>query len=745
MMFSSPTKRALSLPIRLTGLVVTLVTLSILVMALLGYTRVAQLTSENASIRIDRAAKAASSTMVHASGGDFTVERDDTGRPLTLNVQVADAASFLQFTPFFDGLLAEIGANNQGAANLFAFNTVTNAFDRFATTFRRPDGSMPPPMSISAGHPAFTALRSGQSFQGEVPVMGRMRLANLTPILDATGGLAGALAVDVGWTDDLVRAQKDLRETLFGFAAILLLLVAGFGIYWMTREMKPLRSLAAFANDMAAKRDDSKVPYIERKDEVGALAQGLSRVVTLQDELEYLAYTDPLTNQGNRARFMEDLREAIGLANPGSSSSTGSALIQFDVKRFTRINDAYGSAFGDRVLRYAGKCLVDVFGPQAKISRQGDDKFWIILPLSSGMVLEANGDVVGLCHDLLQRLAVPMRCAGSSVQIEAAIGMCLLPQHASSVDDAVSCANLALHAARLSDDEPVHVFSQVLQDGAQREMSLEVDLRSAIDTDGLAVHFQPQIDPNTGQLFGLEALARWVHPTLGFISPQEFIGVAERNGLIVDLGDWVLDASCAQARLWLDEGLAFGHVAVNISPVQLWQKDFIVKVEACLAKHGLEGKHLCLEVTESVFADRDDLSVGGILHRLRDLGICLSLDDFGSGYSSLGYLNSLPFDQLKIDRAFVSDAPRDPQRAKLLQGIAALGHGLGMTLIAEGAEMGDEVDYVRELGVSAVQGYFYARPVPASELAQALATIDGLGVQSAIDDLELDGDLRLSA
>ncbi len=716
-MFASVARSAASLPVRLTGLLVCLVTLGIVVMASLGYARLSEVTEENAEIRIDRAAKVAASLMEHATDGEFSVERSESGLPQALQLSSANTEDVLQFSLFFDQLLAEIGGNNQGAANLFVWNAQAHAFDRFATTFRRPDGSMPPPMSIGAGHPAFAALAASQPFGGEVPVMGRLRLAYLTPILDVNGAIAGALAVDVGWADDLTLARDQLRVILFGSALVVLVLVASFGISSFRREMKPLRQLAKFANDMAAGEDDREVPFQEREDEIGALAHGLGRVARLQDELEFLAYTDTMTGQGNRARYIRDLDAALNAAEHGKHHT----LLHIDMVRFSRVNTAYGTAAGDQVLRSAGNVIaatLDALDAKATVARQGDDKFAVLVEGRA-----TAKEVTLLAKRLIDALASPIKISAGEVQLDAAIGICLLPEHASNLEGALRNADLALKAALAPDADRCVVFSTDLVDGTARELFLENGLRKAMEDGSFALHYQPQIDPASGRLTGLEALARWEHPTEGFIPPSEFIGVAERSGLIVDLGDWVLNEACAQARKWIDQGLAFDHVAVNVSAIQLWQQGFVAKVEERLARHKLDGRHLCVEVTESVFADFDDSCIVAIMNDLRRLGIRLSLDDFGSGYSSLSYLDRLPFDELKIDRAFVRKAPGDRQREKLLKGIIGLGKGLRLSVVVEGAEDANEVSFVEKLGVTAVQGYHYSRPVPADELATALDDI----------------------
>ena len=702
---------------RLTGLLIGLVALGIIVVAGLAYARLSTVTMENANIRIDRAAKSAVSIISHATEANFFVQRSEDGSPLALVLSQDSGRGILQSSAFYDQLLAEIGKNNQGAANLFVWNAGTQAFDRFATTFRRPDGSMPPPMAIAEGHPAYAALASNRPFVGEVPVMGRLRLAYLTPIVSVDGAIAGALAVDVGWTDDLTVARDELRLVLFGSALLVLVLVAGYGINTMRRALRPLRQLASFANDLAAGEDEGNVPFIDRDDEVGALAQGLARVARLQEDLEYLAYTDPMTGQGNRARYLRDLEAAIQAARNGNRY----IVFHIDMVRFARVNAAYGSSTGDKVLRAAGDVIcatLEQLGVSAAVARQGDDKFAVIVEETRSAV-----DVAQLAAAIRKALWEPMTFAKGDVQLDAAIGVCRLPEHAFELEEALRRLNLALSKALVANSDRVVMFSSDLSDETEREVVLEAALRKAIDDHHIDLHYQPQIDPQTGETKGLEALARWNHSKEGFVSPAEFIGIAERSGLIVALGDLVLSKACAQARHWLDEGVGFCHIAVNVSAVQLWQKDFVSKVEAALKMHGIDGRCICLEVTESIFADFDDTCIVSILCELRSLGVCLSLDDFGAGYSSLSYLDKMPFDQLKIDRAFVRHAPGDRQRERLLEGIVALGKGLGKSLVIEGAETVDEVMLARQLGVEAIQGFYFSRPVPAESLADVIHDI----------------------
>ncbi len=705
-------KKRNSLVWRATAHLLLLVALSIVVMAGLGYWKLYQVTQENSSIRIDRAARAASAILARSGNGEFAMERDEAGHPLFVRIQSERPQEVLQYQPQYDTLLEEIGLTNQGAANLFRFDSAKQAFIRFATTFKTADGTPAPAVSLTKGHPAFNSLVAGTSFIGEVPVMGRMRLAYLMPIKLADGSVAGALAVDVGWVDDLIAARVNLRNLLFGFSAALLVLVGTGGILIMGRVMKPLGIMARFANALASGEKRGDVPFLKRRDEVGALAQGLARVVDLQDDLEKLAYHDPLTGCGNRARYFRDLEFGITRSKDQRSKL---AVIHLDLLRFAKINDAHGQAVGDQALAHMAGQIKQIFGENAHVSRLTADNFCVIVHQQS------NPDTIAeKCADLIGRLAQPVVVSACELHLDCRIGLAVFPDDGATPEIVHRNAALALNFAKNSSVEQVVMFSKELLERDQRHLELETMLREALDDGQFEVHYQPQICPRTNKLFGLEALVRWNHPQQGYIAPAEFISVAEKTGLIVELGSWVLDESCRQAKIWQGQGLDFSHVSVSVSPVQLCQPNFVELVKKRLETYGLDGKYLCLEVTESVFIDDDEACIRNILDQLRAQHVSFSLDDFGSGYSSLGYLSRLPFDQLKIDRQFVTNVHTDPEKAKLL---ASMGKGLGLSVVGEGAELAEEAKFLARTGCDAIQGYYFSKAVAPDELTAVLADI----------------------
>lgn len=703
-----------SLTWRITALVVGFVAVSIVIMAGLGYSRVDQATEEYSAIRIDRAARVAAAMTAAKLYDRFAVLHDREGRPTALRIIQEDRDDVLSPQPAYSSLLNEIGAANQGAATLFRLNPHTHAFDRFETTEHGPNNSVSAPFALGPSHPAYAALATKSVHVGQVPVSGGLRLAYFLPIIEVSGAIAGAMSVDIGRVDELVHRRKELRDDIALWAGLILAVVAIAGGLMVYRQMRQLRALAGFAHDLASARDVQDVPGRGRRDEIGLLAEGLSRVVELRGHLERLAYGDPLTGLANRARYFATLEEFLE-----STRGTGrkASLLMLDLDRFKETNDAFGQSAGDELLIRARDIILAELEEGDTLARLGGDDF-VILSMQARDEVQAQD----LCRRLTERLAVPISMPQGEVHSGCSIGIAMLPRDGESAEEAHRNADLALRQAKSEGRSRFVFFDHELNAAAQKRMTLARMLRHALENDELSVHVQPQVRLKDGRLHGFEVLARWFHPTSGAIPPSEFIPVAEANGLIPALGNRVLDEACRIAREWADARFEFGHVSVNVSTIQLWQPNFAAIVAEALRRHGLPGYRLCLEVTESVFVNHGEAKLMQVFGELRALGVTLSLDDFGSGYSSLGYLNTLPLDQLKIDRAFVSGVDRDPRKKSLLAGIIALGKGLRLELVAEGAETVAEVEALRGLGCPLVQGYYFAKPMPPL-LAQAEAEL----------------------
>ena len=422
-----------------------------------------------------------------------------------------------------------------------------------------------------------------------------------------------------------------------------------------------------------------------------------------QRQLEHLAYTDPLTGLANRALFKTSLATMIeGCRREGRTG----ALLLIDLDHFKEVNDSLGHAAGDELLGRVARILRSQLGASAFIARLGGDEFAVLLER-----VPAGADLSGVAEDLIAAMTGPIELANGEAFVSATVGIANLPEDGASAEQAMRNADLALYMAKAAGRSRSMVFEPAYAQAVDQRLDLAKHLRHAVQEGALEAHYQPQVELHSGRVVGFEALLRWHHPERGPVPPSEFIPVAESCGLIVDLGLWVLRESCRQGRAWLDAGLPARTVSVNVSPAQFWNMDFETAVSAVLAETGLPPALLCLELTESLFVDQSEHRISRTLTALSALGVRLALDDFGSGYSSLGYLTRLPFDRLKVDRSFVDGIATRPDKRKLLGGIIALSRGLGMTVIAEGAERPAEVDVLAQLGCDIVQGYVFSRPV----------------------------------
>jgi diguanylate cyclase (GGDEF)-like protein/PAS domain S-box-containing protein len=444
-------------------------------------------------------------------------------------------------------------------------------------------------------------------------------------------------------------------------------------------------------------------------------AQDVTDRKEAERRLEQLAYTDPLTGLANRALFK---RELANVLERSVLDGRNRALLLIDLDRFKEVNDSLGHSAGDTLLTHVAAVLTQELDPQAFIARIGGDEFAVLTDE------RCNKALLILANRLIAKLSVPVELAEGEACVGATIGIAVLPEHGATAEKASRNADLALYMAKEAGRGQAQLFEPIYAQTADQRLDLGRRLRHAVETGGLKAHYQPQVDLKTGRVSGFEALLRWNHPERGPISPSEFIPVAESTGLIVDLGHWVLRNACKQMRSWLDAGLPARSISVNVSPAQIWNGDFETVVSTVLAETGLPPELLCLELTESLFVDHTKQKVSTTLAALSKLGVQLALDDFGSGYSSLGYLTRLPFNCLKIDRIFVDGIATVPEKRKLLGGMIALSHGLGMRVVAEGAEIAAEVDLLAAFDCDFVQGYVFSPPIAAEQAPLVAAKIE---------------------
>lgn len=457
----------------------------------------------------------------------------------------------------------------------------------------------------------------------------------------------------------------------------------------------------------------SSAAYDEAGNLIGfrGTAQDISDRKRAEEQLERLAFHDPLTGLPNRAMFTRQLDALV--AQEGDS---GAALLLVDLDRFKDVNDSLGHASGDQLLAKVSCMIAARLQEHHLLARIGGDEFAVIVRHSSGP--EA---VASLAARIVDAVSGSVVLAHGEATIGASVGIAFVNGDIAAAT-LLRNADLALYKAKEGGRGRFEVFREELNGALQHKLRLERDLRRAVSENvGLSVEYQPLVDLAEGTVTGFEALLRWRHPELGMISPAEFIPIAEGSRLIIDIGRWVLREAAGQMMAWIDAGYPEREISVNVSAAQLWHSDLVGDVARILAETRLPPHLLCLELTESLLADPSEQRVRSGIGRLKELGIQLALDDFGTDYSWLGYLTQLPFDKLKIDRVFVDGVASSERRRALLKGIVALGHGLGMTVVGEGAECFEEIDVLRVLGCDVAQGYVLSRPMPP---AQALVNAE---------------------
>jgi diguanylate cyclase (GGDEF)-like protein/PAS domain S-box-containing protein len=424
----------------------------------------------------------------------------------------------------------------------------------------------------------------------------------------------------------------------------------------------------------------------------------------------YMAYFDDMTGLPNRRFFMNRLEEKINAA--GSGGPRVPAVCHLDVDGFKLVNGSFGRDFGDMLLMQIAERLTRYFTELGDLARLEGDEFTGYL----GEV-EQPDEALEKVRALMSLMEEPFELDGLPIQMSVSIGVALWKPG----DDAGTLlrkADTALHRAKANGQNDYMLHSEDMDPEAIQKLTFQHDLRRALSNSEFELYYQPQYDLASGQIVGMEALVRWNHPQRGFISPSEFISAAEESGLIVPLGDWVLEEACRQNKRWQDEGLPKIPVAVNLSIRQFFRRDLTAKVAEVLKKTGLEPKYLELEITESMTMDMERVSQ--YLNELTALGVQISIDDFGTGYSSLSYLKSLPIGRLKIDRSFVRHILQDTSDAAIVSAIIAMAHNLQLQVIAEGVETESQMHFLRSQQCDEMQGNFGSPPLPPQEAARLL-------------------------
>ena len=485
------------------------------------------------------------------------------------------------------------------------------------------------------------------------------------------------------------------------------LLAAGFVSSWSL----PLQSKAGHTLGAITLFAESKKLEAEGCIESLEMAAGMASLAVqhrkVYEQLAYQAQHDSLTELANRVLFQERIENAVAAA--GSGGSVGFAVLLLDLDDFKQVNDTLGHATGDALLRQVGHRLRRLVRGSDTVARLGGDEFAILLN-QIGNYAEAN-EVV---DNILEVLRSPLRLPGKPVVLTASIGVSVHPEDGRDAATLMKNADMAMYRAKRAGKDKSQRFVQGMADEMNERMEMDSRLRTALDNRELSLVYQPELQPD-GSIVAFEALLRWDSPALGRVPPAQFIPVAESSGLIVPIGNWVLREACRQCVAWQRSVLPELHIAVNMSVIQLEQKDVAETVRAVLLETGLNPASLQLEITESYLVrDADEAKVQ--LRSLRSLGLTISIDDFGTGYSSLSYLRHLPVDTLKIDQSFIRDVAANGSSRSVVQAVIGMAHGLSMDVVAEGVETTEQLDVLNTLGCDLMQGYLFSKPLPASEL-----------------------------
>ena len=440
------------------------------------------------------------------------------------------------------------------------------------------------------------------------------------------------------------------------------------------------------------------------------------RDITKRKETEeQIVNFDDLTGLPNRALFQDRLKQVLGHAR-----RTGKlvAVHLIDLDHFKDINDTMGHDAGDALLKGIGERLLGCVRTSDTVARIGGDEFGVI------QVEPNNADSIAiLAQKLLKSLEQPFKIDGHDVHSNASIGITVFPDDAEKPEEILRNADMALYHGKGENRGTYNFFVTKMNDEVQRRRAIEDDMRAGLERGEFVLHYQPKLHIRSNRITGMEALIRWNHPQQGFMSPAEFIPVAERSKLIVPIGEWVLREACARNKAWTDAGLGPIKVAVNLSAVQIHETDLTATVRGVLEETGLDASQLELEITESL-AMRNAEATIELFTELSEFGVSVSIDDFGTGYSSLSYLKDFPIQRIKIDKAFIDDIGSDENPGAIARAVTTIGHSFGMEITAEGVETEDQLTFLHSLDCDEIQGYYFSRPLPEDQLGEFLKNFE---------------------
>jgi len=490
---------------------------------------------------------------------------------------------------------------------------------------------------------------------------------------------------------------------------------------------RPIFNLSKVMNTVIEKNDYSLRVNNSSTDEIGTLslyfnnmlahiqlndkklAHELSERYKAEEHLDKLAYYDLTTNLPNRHFFQKHLKNAVDIAN---STSQKMVLLFLDLDNFKTVNDTLGHKVGDILLEQASSRLSNILRQNDHICRIGGDEFAIVIQGFDNL-----NNVSLIAQKCIDALSSPFVFEENKFFIGVSIGISICPDDATTANDLLVNADMAMYEAKLLGKNNFQFYSKKMNEAYSRKYQLANDLRRAVELNQLELYYQPQVDAKKEKIIGAEALMRWHHPEKGMIPPDEFIPLAEESSLILSIGQWLIETACLQGQQIIDSGLNDITIAINISGVQIKDDDFYDIVSHALEESRFDPRKLEIELTESVLMDSTDLVIKK-LKQLRLLGVSIAIDDFGTGYSSMNYLKVFPIGKLKIDKSFVFGLPESDEDTAITRAIIAMAHGLKLKVIAEGVEDQHQAEFLREQGCDAFQGYYYSRPLSFSDFLE---------------------------
>ncbi|MBI3479604.1 MAG: EAL domain-containing protein [Nitrosomonadales bacterium] len=442
-----------------------------------------------------------------------------------------------------------------------------------------------------------------------------------------------------------------------------------------------------------------------------ALMSDISERKAAEARMVYLAQHDVLTGLPNRMLFQDRLQQAI---NHAERQQDKVALLFMDLDRFKDVNDTLGHHVGDLLLQEVARRILLCVRSSDTVSRQGGDEFVIMLPN-----LEDLGDIVLVVDKLIEIIVASYELSGHTVHVTASVGVSVYPQDGEDIDILLRNADTAMYQAKDAGRNGYRFFTQEMNRAVARRVGLENKLRQALKNGELLLHYQPKVDLRSGEILAAEALVRWQHPVDGLIPPADFIPVAEETGMILKIGEWVLNEACRQNQQWRETGMRGIVMAVNLSPVQFHERNLDETIQAALQRSGMPAGALEVEITESAMM-RDPVQAIIMLNKISSSGIKISVDDFGTGYSSLSYLKKFPIDELKIDQSFVRDLSVDKDDAAIVRAVISMAKSLGLSVIAEGVETLEQLRFLEMFDCDKIQGYYFSNPLSADEFGALL-------------------------